>query len=72
MDIPHFVYLFIDREMSFCFLAIVCIAVRNIFEQVFVCVCQVASVMSSSATPRTVACQAPQSMEFSWQEYWSG
>ena len=24
------------------------------------------------ATPWTVACQAPLSMEFSWQEYWSG
>ena len=24
------------------------------------------------ATPRTVACQAPQSMAFSRQEYWSG
>ena len=24
------------------------------------------------ATPWTVACQAPLSMGFSWQEYWSG
>ena len=24
------------------------------------------------ATPWTVACQAPRSMGFSWQEYWSG
>ena len=24
------------------------------------------------ATPRTAACQAPLSMGFSWQEYWSG
>ena len=31
------------------------------------------SVMSDSfATPRTVACQAPLSMGFSRQEYWSG
>ena len=30
------------------------------------------SVVSDSATPRTVAYQAPQSMEFSRQEYWSG
>ena len=30
------------------------------------------SVMSDSATPWTVACQAPLSMEFSGQEYWSG
>ena len=30
------------------------------------------SVVSDSATPQTVACQAPLSMEFSRQEYWSG
>ena len=30
------------------------------------------SVMSHSATPWTVARQAPPSMEFSRQEYWSG
>ena len=30
------------------------------------------AVMSDSATPWTVACQAPLSMEFSRQEYWSG
>ena len=30
------------------------------------------SVTPSSATPWTVACQAPLSMEFSRQEYWSG
>ena len=30
------------------------------------------SVMSDSATPWTVAYQAPPSMEFSKQEYWSG
>ena len=28
--------------------------------------------MSDSATPWTIAPQAPLSMEFSWQEYWSG
>ena len=28
--------------------------------------------MSDSATPRTVAQQAPPSMEFSREEYWSG
>ena len=32
----------------------------------------VCSVVSNSATPQTVACQAPLSMGFSWQEYWSG
>ena len=30
------------------------------------------SVVSDSATPWTAACQAPRSMEFSRQEYWSG
>ena len=30
------------------------------------------AVMSDFATPWTVACQAPLSMEFSRQEYWSG
>ena len=35
-------------------------------------VCQVALVVSDSATPWTVACQAPLSMGFSKQEYWSG
>ena len=33
------------------------------------CVC---SVGSESADPGTVACQAPLSIEFSRQEYWSG
>ena len=35
-------------------------------------VCETRSVMFDSATPWTVACQAPLSMEFSRQEYWSG
>ena len=35
-------------------------------------VCVSCSVMSDSATPWTVACQAPLSMKFSRQEYWSG
>ena len=34
--------------------------------------CQVASVVSDSATPWTVAYQAPLSMGFSKQEHWSG
>ena len=33
------------------------------------CVC---SVVSDSAIPWTVACWAPLSMQFPWQEYWSG
>ena len=36
---------------------------------VYVCVCLV---ISDSATPWTVAHQAPLCMEFSRQEYWSG
>ena len=32
----------------------------------------VCSVTSDSATPWTIACQAPLSIEFSRQEYWSG
>ena len=40
---------------------------------VCVCVCVSCSVVSDSfATPWTVAYQAPLSMEFSRQEYWSG
>ena len=36
------------------------------------CLCVNHSVMSDSATPWTVARQAPLSMGFSRQEYWSG
>ena len=36
------------------------------------CACLVASVLSDFATPWTVAHQAPLSMGFSRQEYWSG
>ena len=39
---------------------------------VCVCVCSVTSVMSDSATQWTITHQAPLSMEFSRQEYWSG
>ena len=37
-----------------------------------ICVCQVASILSSSVTLWTVACHAPLSMGFSRQEYFSG
>ena len=36
------------------------------------CACSVASVVSDSVTPGTVAHHAPLSMVFSRQEYWSG
>ena len=39
---------------------------------VYVCVCASCSVMSDSVAPWTVAHQAPLSMGFSRQEYWSG
>ena len=41
-------------------------------EEVCVCVCVSHSVASDSFQPRTVAHQAPLSVEFSRQEYWSG
>ena len=40
--------------------------------QMAVYVCVSHSVVSNSETPWTVAQQAPLSMEFSSQEYWSG
>ena len=40
------------------------------FHGVYVCISR--SVVSDSVTPWTVARQAPLSMEFSRQEYWSG
>ena len=39
---------------------------------VCVCVCELLSCVQLFATPWTVARQAPLSMEFSRQEYWSG
>ena len=39
---------------------------------VCVCVCSVAQSCPTLYTPWAVACQAPLSMEFSRQEYWSG
>ena len=45
----------------------------NVCVCVCVCVCSVTSVVSDSfVTLWTIACQAPLSMEFSRQEYWSG
>ena len=37
-----------------------------------VCVCMLVSHVQLFGTPWTVACQAPLSMEFPRQEYWSG
>ena len=36
------------------------------------CVCSVAQLCPTLGTPWTVALQAPLSMEFPWDEYWSG
>ena len=41
-------------------------------QTIIYCVCQPLSCVRLFATPRTVACQAPLSVEFSRQEYWSG
>ena len=49
-----------------------CVCVRVcVCACVCVCVC-VCSDMSNSASPRTIACQAPLSMEFPCQVYWGG
>ena len=45
---------------------------RGFWGSVFTFESESRSVVSDSATPRTVACQAPLSMEFCRQEYWSG
>ena len=47
-------------------------ALKPVLLCVHVRACQVASVMSNSVTAWTVVHQAPLSMEFSRQEYWSG
>ena len=49
----------------------VCVCVC-VFVCVCVYVCVIHSVMSDSVTPWTVASQAPLSMGFFRQEYWSG
>ena len=41
-------------------------------ESVCVCVCESLSHVRLFVTPWTIACQAPLSMAFSNQEYWSG
>ena len=42
------------------------------YNNVYVCVCQSLSCVRLFATPWTVACQAPLSMGFFREEYWSG
>ena len=44
----------------------------DLTELVVFCVLSHSVVFNSFVTPWTVACQAPLSMEFSRQEYWSG
>ena len=46
--------------------------ISQVISELYVLSCQVASVMSDSATPQSVACQAPLSMGLSRQEYWNG
>ena len=49
-----------------------CTLVQPLWKTVWVCACWVASVKPDSATLWTVTCQAPLSMGFCRQEYWSG
>ena len=44
---------------------------ENLFQLIFVCVCLLTQDCLTLATPWTVACQAPLSMGFSRQQYWS-
>ena len=51
---------------------VMCVCMR-VYTCVHVCVCVSHSVVCiHSAIPWTIACQAPLSMKFSRQEYWSG
>ena len=45
---------------------------QDLYTRACACVCSVTSVVSDSATPWTVAHQAPLSMGFSRQEHWTG
>ena len=49
-------------------------AVTNVGKGIYMCACVLScfSHVPLSVTPWTVACQAPLSMGFSRQEYWSG
>ena len=47
-------------------------AVASSWKYICCCCYLVISHVGLFATPWTVACQAPQSMGFLWQEYWSG
>ena len=62
------IYLCVSRCMCVC-IKYICIYV---FVSICAVVCLVASVMSNSVTPWTLARQAPLSVGFSEQEYWSG
>ena len=53
-----------------CFSTLPWITFLNIL-QVFVCLCA-QTCPTPQATLWTLTCQAPLSMEFSWQEHWSG
>ena len=44
----------------------------SIYIYIYIYILLLLSHIQLFATPRTVACQAPLSMEFSRQEYWNG
>ena len=62
------IYIWVFLTGSFCKI----ILLVNLCVCVCVCVCVMLSCVQLFATPWTVACQMPLSMEFSRQEYWSG
>ena len=62
-------------EPQICHLAAVCareVSWGNDRQELCMCVCSATSVVSNSMTPCPAARQAPPSMGFSRQEYWSG
>ena len=59
----------LSSKIMHCFIVAVLFC---ILEKMCVCMCVSRSVVSNSATPWTVAYQAPLPLEFSRQEYWSG
>ena len=61
-DLPKFQFLSVT--MCVCVCVCVCVRVRALAQSL--------SCVLLFVTPWTVACQAPLSMEFSRQEYWSG
>jgi len=67
-------YIFVIISIKFCCLKFIKQSPRESFKWLMhkLCVLNCFSHVRIFATPRTVACQAPLSLELSRQEYWSG